>query len=284
MKKMLLAILLSVAASVVTAQTPCSETVRAEATTQAMTVEPSVTPTSEVPCTCMGEAAAEAEPEPSVYDDAIALWKLDEASGTRADSIGSLDLTDNNTVGSAAKGVGAPANLPDTVASFVAANNEYLSNTAIQALTDATVSMWVNFGDLSSRSIGELGTGSFAGTYMGAFGCAACGNKIRVAADGTPFQEVTVDSGVLAAGSWHLVVLQLDSSAKKVGVSLDGGAVSQSSALTNPSVSSGDIFVGKSGITGVMQGSISSVAVWSRLLTADEITALYNSGDGAPLP
>lgn len=81
--------------------------------------------------------------EASVYDDAIALWKLDEASGTRADSIGSNDLTDNNTVGYANLGP------RQTWASFVAASSEYLKRNdnygfANGAMSNSiTINVWV---------------------------------------------------------------------------------------------------------------------------------------------
>ena len=51
-------------------------------------------------------------------DDLVAYWTLDEASGTRSDSVGSSDLTDINTVTS------APGIL-NGAAQFTAANNEY---------------------------------------------------------------------------------------------------------------------------------------------------------------
>lgn len=56
----------------------------------------------------------------SLATNLVAYWKLDEASGTRVDSHGSNDLTDNNTVTSA-------TGVINDGAYFTAANTEYLS-------------------------------------------------------------------------------------------------------------------------------------------------------------
>ena len=78
----------------------------------------------------------------SFTDNFIAFWKLGEASGTRVDSIGSNDLTDNNTVTQAAGKIG-------NCAQFTAANSEYLSIADNAALStgdiDFSIVFWVYF-------------------------------------------------------------------------------------------------------------------------------------------
>ncbi|MDA2917638.1 hypothetical protein MYX64_12505, partial [Nitrospinae bacterium AH_259_B05_G02_I21] len=72
--------------------------------------------------------------------DLKAHWKLNEASGTRSDSHGSNDLTDNNTVGQAAGKIG-------NAADFIRVNSEYLSiadNADVSAGdVDITWALWV---------------------------------------------------------------------------------------------------------------------------------------------
>ena len=71
---------------------------------------------------------------------AVAYWKLEEASGARADAIGANTLTDSNTVTVAAGRVGSAGQ-------FVAANSETLTSVDNAALSmgniDFTLSAWV---------------------------------------------------------------------------------------------------------------------------------------------
>lgn len=281
MKKMLLVILLAFV-SQAAAQTPCSQTERASATSYGALAAPSGTPVSAVLQACENPGEAE-EAEPSVYDDAIALWKLDETSDgsapvTRVDSIGSLDLTDNNTVASAAKGVGAPANLPDNVASFVAANSEYLSYAGALVAADAsvTVSAWVYAASDGTLSIVNDGNGDFL---------------LRRSVGGNvdfftrAFNDSVAESSpTITVGSWFHVVAIHDADTDTISISLNNNALATAAtggangALTNWFVGS------RSAALAFWDGYISSVAVWDRVLSDDERTALYNSGAGAPLP
>lgn len=78
-----------------------------------------------------------------------AYWKLDEVSGTRADSISTHNLQDENTVGQA-------GGIKRFAANFVAANSEYLifNNTATLATGDVdfSISAWLNPTTLSASS------------------------------------------------------------------------------------------------------------------------------------
>lgn len=95
-----------------------------------------------------------------------AYWKLDEASSTRADSEGTITLTDNNTVTS------DTGKVYDLAAKFTAANSESLSTTDSGALTtlansdtDFWVAAWFNpanlTGDKALVSLSSSGTALF---------------------------------------------------------------------------------------------------------------------------
>src|SRR3989338_9836212 len=91
-----------------------------------------------------------------------AFWKLDEASGTRSDSVGSNNLTDNNTV---TQGTGKVGN----AAQFTAANSESLSITDNTALStgdiDFTIAAWVYLDSVSStRGIVDKRSADAAGS------------------------------------------------------------------------------------------------------------------------
>lgn len=73
----------------------------------------------------------------SFYSSLTGFWPLDEASGNRADGIGTNTLTDNNTVGSTT-GLVYP-----TAANFVVANSEYLSHADDVALSMGDIDYWM---------------------------------------------------------------------------------------------------------------------------------------------
>lgn len=293
--KKLIAVLLALALPVA-ADGPvvCSETPQSPRTACSAVVQSSTS------CVCVAAEAGSAEP--SVYDDAISLWKLDEASGTRVDSIGSNDLTDNNTVGSTSKGVGAPANLPDTVASFVAANSESLSKADPVGMdggpgSSYTASIWVKYTD--------NGNNDFIYTLINTGGSTAAAaltlsrNSSGLGYDGTGKMNASVGDGtttkfggwpvpddpVLSSGTWYHVVAVHDGAASELKMYINGAlalTISSGAAypldMTNPVLIFGNI---QSLYADV---SLSSAAWWDYAKDIDGVAELYNSGDGAPLP
>lgn len=78
----------------------------------------------------------------------VSRWKLDEASGTRADSVGSNDLTDNNTV------LSGTGNNSDTAADFEFDNSEFLSradNASLSITSDLSYFVWINLESTASN-------------------------------------------------------------------------------------------------------------------------------------
>lgn len=76
-----------------------------------------------------------------IEDDITSWWTCDEESGTRVDSVGSNDLTDNNTVLYTSSG------MANNACSFTRANTEYLSiadasQTGLEMNTAYTITMW----------------------------------------------------------------------------------------------------------------------------------------------
>lgn len=82
-----------------------------------------------------------------------------------------------------------------------------------------------------------------------------------------------------AAGTWHLVCGQHDSTGGKVGISVDANSLVTTSRGTPPTAGSGGVYVGFGG-GGNWDGAVARAGIWSRKLTAAERTALYNSGIG----
>lgn len=223
----------------------------------------------------------------------IAYWSLDEASGTRADShTNGFDLTDNATVGSTAGILG-------NAADFVAANSEYFNRADDPLLrfniNDYSISFWVNFAafptdetgsyyiaqkdDATNRSFGVNYISNNASTDNGGRGIA-----VVVGSGGGSRDFLTViDKGFLTAAQWEHIVIVKRTAGKVLEGYLNGSLVQ----FENYVVSAGDnptkdLVIGTDNFSGVptnfFDDPLDEIGIWSRALTADEVTFLYNSG------
>jgi hypothetical protein len=212
--------------------------------------------------------------------DLLSYWDLDEASGTRYDSHGSYDLTDNNTVGSTTNSY--PANLQGRVAYFVSANSEYLSRAddlGVNWSGDLSIALWFN----PSSVAAAFEIFSWVGDGMRLY--FASGGQFQWYIEGLGRAFV---NGAAVPGQWRLlVVTQKDEGA---GVytykySFDGDPLT-SIAYTSGSTDATAIRVGRYGGSDLnfYPGALSTIAVWQRTLLDVDVTALYNSGNGTSLP
>ena len=208
----------------------------------------------------------------------VAHWRLDEASGVRADVHGGNDLADFNTVGQAAGKLG-------NAASFVAANEESLGAADNAALSmgdiDFTIAGWVRFDALdSSGLLGKWTTGSleyvvyFDGTNL----------SFHVSDDGVNNDSV-VNSAAISANTWYLFVAWHDAESNTINLSVNNNAAA--SAAHSTGVYDGDaaLYFGRDeeGLT-YLNGRLDSISIWKRVLTVSERTQLYNSGNGLDYP
>lgn len=219
----------------------------------------------------------------------VSYWEMEETSGTRVDSHGSNDLTDNNTVLYAA---GIQGNASDHEASLT----EYLSiadaaQTGLDITGDITIVAWIN----------RESDGSYALIGKSNFGQGASGRAYAILLDtvgGTAHLDVNISNGssdvwkstaaTLNTGTWYHIGMVYTASAGSVQFYVNGAA--QGSALTglptsigndaNPLVIGG-AFDGAS-MSYKFDGLIDEVGIWSRTLSSTEIGELYNSGSGIP--
>jgi hypothetical protein len=222
----------------------------------------------------------------------VSYWNLDEASGDRADSYGSNTLTDNNTVTSVVNAGGAMRN---AAASFVAANTEYLSiidNASLSLGADSpmTVSLWSRIPDagLSGTHFifakrGSGGTGNDIEYELRVVNYTGTDNYYAFGvANGSSGQEKDASTTPSADGAWHHVVAWHDPVLDVVGIQVD-----QQTALTavwagGTQNGDGPLAIGRlSGISALyLDGLVEETGFWSRVLTAQERTDLYNAGAG----
>jgi len=220
-------------------------------------------------------------------DGLRAFWKLDEniSSGPRQDSVGNDTLTDaNNNVGVGTGLFGGQAALFDA--------------SAATALYTYPTPANLEFGNQDFTTAGWIQYTSFPGVggTIGAWGNGNAGNAnpleqewilyvlrtdkhLRwLVSDGTHYAEV--DSGVaVALNTWYFVVAWYDAAQGRVYVQVNNGTPVYASYTYGPSARNRGFALGRTN-DNFMSGLIQNVGVWDRVLTADERTALYNSGSG----
>jgi hypothetical protein len=219
-----------------------------------------------------------------------AYWKLEETSGTRLDeTANNYDLPDNNTVLS---GTGKQG----TCADFEQSNSEWLGGGGTGLVTaigsgDWSMSAWVNPESISGAQ-GTWGQGIIGNNNSEADGSFqvyvdTAGEILVGKFTGTDDQRVTSTAPLSTLATWYHVVVTYDSGGDAVTIYVDNSTVSHSSG--------GSPGTGW-GTTGVVLGSqwgngsagygwdglIDEVGVWSKELSAAEVSTLYNGGDGIP--
>lgn len=220
----------------------------------------------------------------------VSYWKLEEASGSRADSAGSNTLTDNNTVTSATGVIG-------NAASFAAANLEYLSvadNASLSFSTTFSVSFWMN--QTSAIAVNRVPISKWiqAGTDSEWLGSTiGTGAEFRffianAAGDSGGNVGDTTNAAMVADTLYHFVVVydgNLTGNANRLKIYLNGTQKTLSFvgtiAASLPSTAA-PLWVGawSTSVTRPFNGSIDEVGLWNVALTSGQAARLYNAGAG----
>ena len=222
----------------------------------------------------------------ALTDNLRAYWNLDESSGNAADSSGNgYTLTNTNTVGYAAALInnGADFGTSNTNKRLVTTNDLGIDGGNI------SISGWIKL----RTEISDGGFWSFleqrgAATdvnyridYMRSGSTYTLGaNRAR---NGVSDHYVTT-TGALGTSNWHHVVLTYDGTLRFY---VNGSSVGTPLVTSgNGSGAVNDGFAIAATANGFLHASIyaDEVGVWSRALTADEVTELYNGGIGLTYP
>jgi len=211
--------------------------------------------------------------------DLIAWYDLDEESGTRYDETdNNHDLTDNNSCGYDTGVVGNSADM-------IAANSEYLNAADHADLSpvdgDMSIMVWFRADDFSSVQ-GLVSKRRFANStgeyYLQLDNASNLEFRTVDASDDSSNNCELVSS--LSTDTWYMAVVQRDGSENTNYVYLNGNSSSQDcSGNGDPADREEDLWIGRAA-GNYLNGEIDLVAYWSRMLTSDERTWLYNSGSG----
>lgn len=200
----------------------------------------------------------------------IAYWKMDEASGTREDSVGSNDLLDSTSTGSAAGKLGNGGD-------FEAGTPNWLSAADSPELSigdqDFTIALWVKPESLTTFNVLFSKNGLDLAIFNNASGVVTFS-----VGGGGPSPST---GGELVVGSWSLIIAWYDAAGDLKNVSVNNAFAVADSGVS-PTDNGLPLVVGAFDTSGTFpaDGMIDEVGIWDRVLTSDERTELYNSGVG----
>lgn len=218
----------------------------------------------------------------------VAYWKMDEASGNRSDSVASHTMTDNNTVASIA---GKISNAGD----FTPANSEFLNasdHADFDFTTAFTLQTWINIDNLTT-DIAIATKWDHNTQESWAFQSDSTNSdeiKMFIADalnDGGANNVRTTNANLLVDTWYHIITIYDGSQGVSDRVKFYRNTTQLTTSVTGTIATSlqnstADVRLGKFGGTldRYFDGLIDEVGLWNRVLTSNEISQLYNSGNG----
>jgi len=213
----------------------------------------------------------------ALTDNLVFYAKLDEASGNRVDEVSATVLTDNNTVTS------NPGKLV-TSAQFTAANSEYLSKTDNAQLSSGDIDFtWTGWFYLDSLGAQRSVFGKSDNATVDEYRLLILATNVPTwYVNNTGVQASTF--GACSASTWYFFCGQYDATNNLAKISINNGAFDTVSQT--PGIDTAHPFnIGaNNGSAPYMNGRVDELGFWKRLLTAGEITQLYNAGNGLAYP
>jgi hypothetical protein len=214
----------------------------------------------------------------ALTDNLVAYWTLDESSGNADDSVGTNDLTNYNTTAYATGKINNGLDLESS-------SSNYMLSPAFSGGTSWTYSFWFKPESLIDQVIvgqDDVDANRIFSHIFGDTNVTFYGWK----SDGTIKHTASTAHG-MATGSWYHWVCVWDSAGNMQAYKNGSPFASGVATTGNAKATSEELCIGRqnsSSPTYYSDGVVDEVGVWSRALTASEVTALYNDGDGLQYP
>lgn len=213
-----------------------------------------------------------------------AFWNFDETTGNASDATGNGNtLTNNNTA---------------LFSTGLINNAVYLTRSLSQSLsnptpstfsppTDFTWNVWLYLTDLPSSGgeydiVTEWSSNASDRSFLWGFYNSAGTQRMEfVTNDGSSNGSLDI-AYTAATGAWHMYTIEYVASTKVATFYVDTSLNSTSGTLKslNPTPVAAFFVGGQANGGSNFNGRIDATGFWGRLLTAPELTTLYNSGAG----
>ena len=228
---------------------------------------------------------------PNVAANLTNYYTLNEASGTRYDSTGLADLAETGTVTSTAGKQSNAAYMPyDYSLKYLTAST--VTGTPGDLSSNFSMCQWVRIDALPSTVVNSMVVGRDAaadGSISQHFIRISTGGVISGVVGRTVAWSANITATTattMSLATWYFVAYRWNASTKVVTISVNGGTnytATATESTTSDATNKYNISLPvNSGATyGV---AFDEVAVWSRELSATDITYLYNAGAGRTYP
>ncbi len=219
----------------------------------------------------------------TLFTNLISYYKLEEATGTRVDSVGTNNLTDNNAV---TNGTGIRGN----AAQFARASNQNLTHVDNAALStgdiDFTFAGWV-FLDSKPSQMGIAGKGDGGGATSDEWRVEYLGgvtDRFLFIVRGGTAAVIANNFGSPATGTWYFIVVWHDSVGNTINISVNNGTADSTAFSGGPNDTTSGFVIGN-GFNPIISayswdGKVDEAGFWKKLLSSQEKIDLYNGGTG----
>lgn len=220
----------------------------------------------------------------ALTDNLVSYWKLDEPNGNAADSIGSNTLTNNGTITYSAGKINNGGDLGTSLGKYFSNSNIGLANNV-----DYSFSLWIKLGAEPATNtqfcpfqkrfnglISEIKYEDVSGTKRIIFG----------QWNGSYNYSATYNI-TLGTTNWYLLTIVHHNTANTYDCYLNGSAIATGAAgvaKTGSDFGTGLWFGADGGGAGAWKGMLDEIGYWSRALSADEVSQLYNSNRALAYP
>jgi hypothetical protein len=224
-----------------------------------------------------------------------AYWKFNETSGTRLD-----ETTNNHDLVLFNSAIGSATGIISNAADILGTSTDVFSlqtasELAFSGAQDFTISTWIYIDDKSASHgyITKRDSVNNRRSYLINYGSGIDRISFTVSGDGTSgttSQAVANNLGSPSINTWYHIVCYHDSVNDVIGIIVNNGTPDTTAHTQGVYNNTTDKFgVGflawESGSpTSEFNGRVDETGVWTKVLTAQEITDLYNSGSGLTYP
>lgn len=220
----------------------------------------------------------------TLLDDIIAYWNMDEASGNIEDEVSTNDGTAASTAPTYSQGGRVGTSIRFNYLPTYGNGTRFDIGDDILQTNQVTVSAWVY--PIEDSDDFTILSNSYSTTYGYRLYCGGAGGGVAADADdGTHSQ--TIDSyptHTMTGETWNHIVLVIDGTNITLYVNNSQWATA-SFAYSIGYGSNCSVTIGaNANNSNSFGGRIDEVGIWSRALTSDERTELYNSGNGITYP
>lgn len=218
---------------------------------------------------------------PPMKVDLIEWFGLHEASGNRIGEHAGKVLVDTNTV----TGTTGPGS--NNASSFARANSEWLDGTSVRGLegrnSDFSISCWFNATTLGSDYYSIVGqvTGSLDEQWAWNLSFDHTNSKPRFVMGNGSTWKVALGPNTLSTATWYHAYCQFNSVTQDLSMSINNATLVDTALAGVPMARNNGLSIGHQlGDTRYWDGGIAEFVMYKRLLTTDQQSWMYNSGNG----